>query len=176
MRDDNPRKWNPFGWTFRQRCLAGFAACLGVLLYALYVQFFDHLQPCPLCTFQRGAFVVLGVVFLLGAAWGPRGRGGRAAWAVLAVLAAAAGAALAIRHVWLQLLPAAEVPACGPDLAYMLREMPMADMMRQVFTGSGECAVIDWTFLGLSMPAWSLVTFLVLGAWAAIAVSARRAG
>ena len=170
-----PRLLNPFSWTFRQRFLAGGLGCLGVLLYAVYVQLFDNLQPCPLCTFQRGAFVLLGLVFFVGAAHGPRGRGGRAVYALLAVAAAALGAAIAIRHVWLQLLPPDQVPACGPDLAFMMQSWPLADVLRQVFTGSGECAVIDWTFLGLSMPAWSLITFVVLGIWAAMAAFTRRA-
>ena len=38
-----------------------------------------------------------------------------------------------------------------------------------MLTGSGDCGTVDWTFLGLSMPAWSLVWFLLLAAVALFA-------
>ncbi len=157
---------NPFRWSFRTQFLLGFVACAGLLAYALYTQHFGGLLPCPLCTFQRGAFLALGLVFLLGALHTPRGARTRAAYAVLAAICASVGVAIAGRHVWLQSLPPDQVPACGPDLSYMMEAFPLADVLRKVFTGSGECAEIDWTFLGLAMPAWSLVWFVLLGAWA----------
>jgi disulfide bond formation protein DsbB len=33
-----------------------------------------------------------------------------------------------------------------------------------VFSGSGECAEVNWVFLGLSMPAWVFIWFVALGA------------
>lgn len=157
---------NPFGWSFRAQLLTGFLACVAVLAYALYSQYYGGLIPCPLCTFQRGAFVVLAVVFLVGGLHAPRGRAGRRAYGVLALLAAALGISIAGRHVWLQHLPADQVPACGPDLSFMMEAFPLSDVLRKVFTGSGECARVDWTFLGLAMPAWSLICFVVLALWA----------
>lgn len=165
-----PRLFNPLSWTFRQRFLAGGLGCLGVLLYALYTQFFGGLRPCPLCTLQRGAFIALMLVFFAGALHGPGSRSGRAVYAALAVIVAAIGGVIATRHVWLQMLPPDQVPACGPDLAFMMQSWPLGDVLRQVFTGSGECAVIDWVFLGLSMPAWSLVTFTILAIWSVMAL------
>ena len=67
------------------------------------------------------------------------------------------------RHVWLQSLPPDQVPACGPSLEYMLDAFPLGKTLKMVFTGSGECAEVDWTFLGLAMPAWSLIFFIALG-------------
>ncbi|MFX9532743.1 disulfide bond formation protein B, partial [Acinetobacter baumannii] len=90
---------------FRTQFLLGFLACAGLMGYALYAQHVQGFEPCPLCIFQRVAVIALGVVFLLGALHGPRGRGGRAAWGALALLAAGAGIAVAGRHVWLQNLP-----------------------------------------------------------------------
>ncbi len=157
---------NPFSWSFRIQCLAGFLACTGLLAFALYSQHYGGLLPCPLCSFQRGAFVLLGLLFLAGALHSPAGRTGRRVYGVLGMLAAGAGAAVAGRHVWLQSLPPDQVPACGPDLSYMMEAFPLAEVLRRVFTGSGECAEVDWTFLGLAMPAWSLVWFVALGLWA----------
>lgn len=161
---------NPLRWSFRAQCLIGLVACVGLLAFALYLQFYRGLVPCPLCSFQRGAFVLLGLVFLLAAVHAPRGRAGRRTYGVLAAIASASGIAVAGRHVWLQHLPPDQVPACGPDLNYMLQAFPLADVLKRVFTGSGECALVDWTFLGLSMPEWSLAWFLLLGAWAALAM------
>lgn len=156
---------SPF-WSFRARCLLGAAVCAALLGYALYTQYVGGLVPCPLCTFQRGAFVALGLVFLAGGLHGPKSRAGRAGYGLAGFLAAATGAAIAGRHVWLQSLPPDQVPACGPDLSYMMEAFPFTDVLRRVFTGSGQCAEVDWTFLGMAMPAWSLVWFVALGAWA----------
>lgn len=162
---------NPFKWSFRAQFLLGFAVCAGLLGYALYTQYFQNLVPCPLCSFQRGAFILLGFVFLVGGLHAPRRRAGRGFYGVLALLAAGLGIAIAGRHVWLQHLPADKVPACGPDLNFMLQAFPLGDVLRHVFTGSGECAKIDWTLLGLTMPEWSLLWFGALLAWALWAVS-----
>jgi disulfide bond formation protein DsbB len=85
-------------------------------------------------------------------------------YAGLAGLVALYGAGVAGWHVRLQNLPADEVPACGPDLSYMLNNFPLSDVLTMVFTGSGDCAEVDWSFLGLSMPAWVLLFMVALGA------------
>ena len=143
--------------------LAGFAACVGMMVYALYAEHRLLLAPCPLCIFQRIAVIALGVLFLLAALHKPRGIG-RIVYAVLIGLTAAAGAGIAGRHVWLQSLPADQVPACGPGLDYIIDSFPLSEALKLVFTGSGECATADWHFLGLSMPAWVLICLTVLGA------------
>jgi disulfide bond formation protein DsbB len=159
---------------FRARFLSGFVACAALIGYALYTQLHGGLLPCPLCIFQRVGFAALGVVFLIGGLHAPRSAGGRRTYGVLAALAALGGAAVAGNHVRLQLLPPDQVPACGPGLDYMLDSMPISGVVRKVMTGSGECANVDWSFLGLSMPAWSLVWFVLLGGWAAYAAFRHR--
>lgn len=154
---------NPFSWTFRSQCLAGFAACAGLIAFAIYSQFAWGLEPCPLCIFQRIAFAALGLVFLLAGLHAPRAAGGRKAWGVAIFLAAAAGMALAGRHVWLQLNPP-EIPGCLPPLEFMRETMSTTSLVRKVLVGTGDCSAVDWSFLGLSMPAWSLVWFALLGA------------
>jgi disulfide bond formation protein DsbB len=121
------------------------------------------LAPCPLCIFQRIAVILLGAVLLLAALHHPSGRGGKV-YAALIGAVAAGGAIVAGRHVWLQHLPPDQVPACGPGLGYIIDSFPLSQAMRMVFTGSGECAVSDWSFLGLSMPAWVLVSIVLIGA------------
>ncbi len=164
---------NPLNWPSRLLFLLGFLACCGLLGYALYADHVLGLEPCPLCIFQRIAFILMGAVFLTAAMHGPRGWG-RGVYAVFAAIFGLAGAAIAVRHVYLQSLPADLVPECGPGLAYMLEAFPVGRTLDMVFRGSGECAEVDWTFLGLSMPAWTLAWFLGLTALALCAGFYRR--
>ncbi len=154
--------------TYRSLNLAGFAACAGMMAYALYAEHALLLEPCPLCVFQRMATIATGVIFLLAALHAP-GAIGRRVYAGLLALAAGIGAGVAGRHVWLQNLPADEVPACGPGFDYIIDSFPLSEALALIFTGSGECATSDWSFLGLSMPTWVLICFAVLvvyGVWA----------
>ncbi|PZO07701.1 MAG: disulfide bond formation protein B [Lysobacteraceae bacterium] len=155
---------NPFAWSFRGQYLAGFALCAALLAFALYVQFNMLMLPCPLCILQRIAFAAMGIAFLLGGLHSPKGRVGRAVYGLLVLIPAAAGAGVAGRHVWLQSLPPSEVPLCsGMGLDYMVQAMGPMNALSKVLTGSGECAKVDWAFLGVSMPAWTLVWFIGLG-------------
>ena len=151
----------------RQLNLAGFVACAGMMAFALYVQHVLLLSPCPLCIFQRFAVIGVGALFLLAALHNPSTLGGRV-YAGLILLVAGTGMGVAGRHAWLQNLPPDKVPSCGPGLDYILESFPLADALKLVFTGSGECATIDWQFLGLSMPFWvfiSLLALAVFGVW-----------
>jgi disulfide bond formation protein DsbB len=165
---------NPIRWSFRAQCLLGFLACAALLGFALYMEHFGGLRPCPLCTFQRAAFILLGLVFLVAGLHAPRSAGVRRGYGVLGLVAASLGIAIAGRHVWLTYLPPDRVPACGPDLAYMMDAFPLGDVVRKVLTGSGECAKVDWTLLGMSMPEWSLLCFIILALWALYAAFKRR--
>lgn len=144
---------------------AGFLACVGLLAYAYYAQFQLGLEPCPLCIFQRVGVIAVGLFFLLAAVHGPE-RTGRRIYGGLITLAAIAGGAVSAWHVYLQQLPPDQVPACGPGLNYMLDVFSFGETLRMVFAGSGECALSEWSFLGLSMPAWVLIAFVVLGGFA----------
>ena len=142
--------------------LGGFATCFALMAYALFAQYQLVLEPCPLCILQRIAVIGLGVVFLIAGLHNPSGAG-RYVYSLLLVLVTAFGSIVAGRHVWLQSIPADQVPACGPGLDYMWENFPLADVINMVFKGSGECANVDWQFLGLSMPAWVLIAVLGLG-------------
>lgn len=156
--------------SFRMLFLLGFLACAALLGYAVYLQLHAGLEPCPLCIFQRVAFAALGLVFLVGALHAPSSPAGRRTYGVLGSLAVLAGIAVAGNHVRLQHLPPEQVPSCGPGLEYMMEVMPVTGVIRKVMTGSGECANVDWSFLGLSMPAWSLLWFLGLAGLVGYAV------
>lgn len=155
--------------------LAGFLACVALMAYAFYAERVLGFEPCPLCMFQRVGVVVLGAVFLLAALHHPKSVGGARGYAVLIALAAAFPAYVAGRHVYIQGLPPGSVPSCGASLDYMVDVFPLMTVIRKVLTGAGECQKIDWSFLGLSMPAWVLMAVVALGAFGLWA-NARRGG
>ena len=78
-------------------------------------------------------------------------------------MAAGAGIGVAGRHVWLQNLPPDQVPSCGPGFDYIIDSFPLSEALQLIFTGSGECASVDWQFLGWSMPAWVVISVTVVG-------------
>lgn len=134
---------------------------LVAMLVALYLQHYQGLEPCPLCVFQRVAVIGVGVMALTAAVHGPQAWGQRVYAGVMA-LSAVAGVVVAGRHVWLQHLPADQVPSCGPGLDFWIAALPWQQVVQQVFQGSGECAKVDWTLLGLSLPMWTLMLFVGL--------------
>ncbi len=144
--------------------LAGFGACAALLAYALYAQFHLGLEPCPLCIFQRIGLALLGVAFLAAAAHDPRARPARATYAALIGVAALLTLGVAARHLYVQSLPPGTLPSCGAPLAVLMKFMPVWQLIRKVLTGSGECGLVNWRFLGLAMPAWVLIWALALGA------------
>ena len=148
---------------FNQRWwfLLGFGFCVLLMVAALYFQHVVGLEPCPLCIFQRVFVILLGLVMLAGAIHNPL-RLGRCIYGAVVALFAGLGVVVAGRHVWLQHLPADQVPECGPGLEYMLQAFPLSETLQLVFRGSGECAEVQWTFLTLSIPSWTLLIFCAL--------------
>jgi disulfide bond formation protein DsbB len=157
---------------------AGFAAgavvCAALLGFGYYLQYARGLEPCPLCHLQRGFFYVVMALFILAAVHGPR-RTAAIVYGVVTALFATGGAAAASRQVWLQHLPPDKVPQCGPDLFFMLENFPLGTTLQKLIQGTGECANVDWTFLGMSIAEWSLVWFVVLALYA-LWLGSRRTG
>ncbi|MDP3009890.1 MAG: disulfide bond formation protein B [Methylococcales bacterium] len=139
----------------------GFAGCVFLLAMGAYFQFVQKLNPCPLCISQRLAILATGIVFLIAALHNPEQQG-TTRYAIAGAITALMGASISTRHVWLQHLPPEEVPECGPDLAYMFNNFPLFDTLKFMLSGTGDCAKVDWTLLGFSMPVWTLLAFLML--------------
>ena len=152
--------------------LAIFLACAGLMGFGLYLQHFDHLEPCPLCILQRYAFVTTGLIALVAAVQNP-GRIARWIYSPLLILSAGAGAVIAARQTWLRYNPQQALD-CGPDLAYLLDSFPLTQVLPKVFKGEGDCAKVVWQFLGLSIPEWALAWFILLMLAAAGALIAGR--
>ncbi|BBF77017.1 MAG TPA: disulfide bond formation protein B [Acinetobacter ursingii] len=130
--------------------------------FALYLEHVKGLDPCPLCVFQRVGLMAMGIFALIAFLHNPASNLMKRMYALLATLSIGWSVGVAARHVWLQTLPPDQVPSCGPGLNYLIDALPLKTVLNEVLTGSGECAAIDWTFLGQSLPVWSLVFFSVL--------------
>lgn len=139
--------------------LGGFAVSAGLMAAALYFQYVGQLEPCPLCILQRLSVIGTGLILLAGGLHNP-GKWGRRLYGALTVITAGAGAGVAVRHVWIQHLPFDQQPGCSYEFAYMLENFPLAKTLKLVLQGTGDCAQVTWSFLGLSMPAWTLVFFV----------------
>jgi len=150
--------------TRRTGNLVGFAVSAALIGYALFVQYVQGLEPCPLCILQRVAVMAAGVLFLVAALHDPAERGARA-YGVLIDVVAMAGILVAARHMWIMAQPPGSVAECGASLDYMMEVLPLHEVLGKVLTGSGECAKLDWEFLGLNMPTWVLIALVGLGTW-----------
>ena len=137
-------------------------AVIGMSFALFYLQRHLGLSPCPLCIFQRVGLIVMGGFALISALFNPKSKVIRLLLWLGSLLGIGWATAVAARHVWLQHLPADQVPSCGPGLNYWLDTLPILQVFKEVFAGSGECASVDWTLMGLSIPEQSLILFSVL--------------
>jgi len=144
----------------RKLALAGFLVCTGLIGFALFLQYFRGLEPCPLCMIQRVVFIAIGFVFLIAAIAGPKGFFVKV-YGVVAALLAITGVGFAMRHVWLQWNPP-QMESCTAGLFTQLQRLPFASVIERALYATGDCARIDWTLLGLSIAEWSLLWFVAL--------------
>ena len=144
-------------------CGAIFLAGGGALVFALSMQHFAGLQPCPLCIWQRWPF---GIVMALGLAGLVAARNPDhlkiTAFAVfLAGLTFIAGGAVAFyhngveQHWWRSFLE---------GCAVVLPDDPVAMINALKSTPAARCDEVPWSFLGLSMAAWNAMASPVLAA------------
>ena len=146
----------------------GFCACTLLMSYALYAEHFLGLEPCPMCIFQRISTILLGLTFLLGC-FSFNSRFSRLLIGSLILITSLSGILVASRHVWLQNLPPEKFPVVALVLILWSRILRLGEVFEMVFSGSGECANVDWSFIGLSMPAWVIVSLSVLaGLWSMV--------
>ncbi|MCL1826227.1 MAG: disulfide bond formation protein B [Betaproteobacteria bacterium] len=138
--------------------LALFALCAAEMCFGVfYLQMVKGVEPCPMCIMQRYALIGVGLVALIGALHN------RGAWVYggLVTLVALAGGGVAVRQSWLQLYPP-QTMGCGPGLEFMLENFPLTELLPKLFRGEGDCSAVDWTFLGLSIANWGLITFAMI--------------
>ena len=141
--------------------LLAVAACTGMILAALYMQYVMELAPCALCITQRIFIIAIGVVALIASIHSPECLGTRL-YSGACILFAVIGGSFSTRHLWLQNLPEELAPTCGPGLGYIIENFPFREALSVLLQGDGNCAETLWTFLGLSIPGWTLIAFIGL--------------
>ena len=134
--------------------------CVALLAFGLYLQHVVGLEPCPMCIVQRYVLVLVAIVSGLTAIT-PKSRL-LIAGSSLLVLLSGFGAFVAARQSFLQWYPP-EIASCGRDFYGMIETFPLQRAIPMIFKGSGDCAKVDWTFLGGSIANWSFVCFVVIG-------------
>ncbi|MGB7192065.1 MAG: disulfide bond formation protein B [Collimonas pratensis] len=133
--------------------------CLAILGAALYLQHYQNMQPCPLCVIQRYAFAAIALICLICASLP---SGAQKAGAGLGILAALGGAGTAIWHLWIIAHPAI---SCGRDaLEGPMNALPPATLLPSVFQvdAFALCTTAYDPIMGLSIPQWSLLGFVIL--------------
>jgi disulfide bond formation protein DsbB len=146
--------------------LALIATAGGLIGGALFLEHVLDLEPCPLCLMQRLWVGLVGVIACIAIVHGRH----HLRYAIAAGIAAIVGAGFALRQIYLQHLPADQVPACGPGFEYMLDVFPASEVLKAMVLGTGNCAEVTWTFLGISIAGWSLAAFVWMLALAAVQI------
>jgi len=139
--------------------------CLALMGVALFMQHLMGLNPCYLCIVQRGFVMGTGGLALLAFIHNPAALG-RKIYGGLTAIVAFSGSGFSIRQLWLQSLPEDQVPACGPPADYLMDSFSISEWLPLLMKGDGNCAEVQWTLLGLSIPGWMLLAFLCLGLFA----------
>lgn len=147
-------------------------SCIGLLGYAQYLQHVENLLPCPLCVAQRVAYWLLGLIALLAFLHNPKVIG-RRLYGFLMSAFALTGAIIAARHSWLIRYPESLECGISPEEAF-LNSLPIAEWWPGMFEANGDCTDVDWKFLSLTIPDWSLIAFVTLGIIAIYILVAKR--
>jgi disulfide bond formation protein DsbB len=152
-----------------------FVMCAVLLGIGIYLQEEVGLDPCPMCIMQRYAFTLIGIVALVAAIHGPQGVVLKV-YAVLLILLELAGGGVALRQSYIQHFPP-PVASCGTDLEFLVNTFPLSEALPRMFQGTGDCALVKWRLVGLSIAEWALVwfvIFVVFTAWFAFFRKPRR--
>ncbi len=146
------------------------AITTGLIGTALFMQHIMGLEPCYLCIVQRVFVILTGLIALIAFVHNPDPTGLRLYGAITA-LSAISGGGFSIRQLWLQSLPEDLVPACGPPAEYLFDAFPLIEVIPVLLRGDGNCAQVQWTLLGISIPGYTLLAFgglAILGLWQVI--------
>tara|TARA_R110002110_G_scaffold65206_4_gene180024 strand:+ start:108874 stop:109368 length:495 start_codon:yes stop_codon:yes gene_type:complete len=151
--------------------------CFSLLAFAssLFLQYGIGLVPCPLCLIARFLVLFLVFVYCAAALHNPAKRG-RMGYALTAFTTASLGIVVTLRHLWMMQLPPEKVPACTPGLDYLLGTLPALEALLVVLNGSGECAQQEGQFMGISLPGWTLLVFVILAIGSLLPIIKQKKG
>ncbi|MEM1434977.1 MAG: disulfide bond formation protein B [Pseudomonadota bacterium] len=158
MSSINPTTGLLTGISARSWALALVLGSGAVLCIALVMEHVFELMPCPLCLMQRIWVFFAALAAYIGLLHNPR----LGIYPLLTIACALTGAYFSLKQLWLQSLPEDQVPACGPDLAYMFEAFPLTEVIAAMTQGTGDCAEVSFSLFGITLPGWSLLAYLAL--------------
>jgi disulfide bond formation protein DsbB len=144
--------------TDRRAWLLLFFSALCLEITALYFQHVTDLRPCIMCIYQRTA--VFGLLFsavpamlvnnLITRLIGYLGWGISAIWGLL----------IAIEHVDVQTAANPFFATCEfvPNFPAWA---PLHEWLPNVFSATGDCGDINWSFMDMTMPQWMIIIFAI---------------
>ena len=135
-----------------------FIACVILLGVAFFMQYIMGLSPCYLCITQRFFIAIIGLFSLVAFI---HNRGPKI-YGLIVALSALVGSYFASKQLWLQSLPPEKIPACGPPVDYLFDSFNVSEAIKILIQGDGNCAAVQWTFIGISIPGWSLICFIAI--------------
>lgn len=147
-------------WPFLSRhgLLIAMLASLAILAFAFFLEYVMGMEPCPLCWLQRGVFMALAGVAVLGMLLS---KVHAARWPLVALFSAVAlvGIGIAMRHIYIKMNP--EAASCGMDVETLLAFMPLGQAIMQMLQGSADCATAA-DVLGIPLPVWTTIGYLLV--------------
>ena len=146
--------------SLRPLMLLGFIITASLFGTAMYMQHVMYLDPCPLCIVTRVIILILAVLFLINLLINPIKLGRRFS-GILFTLTSLAGVIVSGRHSWLQIYPPESEGSCGPGLNHWIDNLPAQEVLQKVFKGTAECSAESLNIIGLTIPNWNLVFFLI---------------
>lgn len=144
--------------TTRKLNFFGFVSCTGLITFALLLQYVWDIQPCPLCVIERIFVALIGLNMIIATLHNP-GEVGDKIYGIMTLAIAIVGMCAAGRHIWLQNQPLTVGQMCVPGLNYLFTNLPISEALRTLVVGTADCAKVNWSFLGLSMPMWTFLFF-----------------
>jgi len=133
---------------------------ISVLALVLIIEYENSLEPCPLCIMQRMSAFIMG--FLCFAGLGLTSLRRVSINLMLQILFAVLGVYFSARQLWLQSLPFGEGQLCIPGMDAVQKYVTLSNFLKTYFWGAADCAEVTWRGLGLSMPAWALLYFVIM--------------
>lgn len=139
-----------------------FLFCLGLIGFAIYLQTVMLVAPCPMCEMQRLVFLLIAFISMIALLLKPKHKGICWFGSITGGLSLL-GVLLAGHQVWLEIYPPPASDVCGVSLSYLFKVLPFSSAVKMAILGTGDCAKVTWRLLGLSIPAWSFISYVVLG-------------
>ena len=141
------------------------AYCSAMLIIAFFMEYYLGLKPCILCQFQRLCIFVMLLTSIAALLHKSQSLISFRAYLISIQALVFLAIYLSVRQLYLQSLPDELIPNCAPDLNYLLETLPISKVLLLALKGDGNCSEVVWSFLGISIPGWTLVSYSLISVY-----------